>query len=168
MSLENVIVHKDTRNAMIMDFGMCLRVPFVTDAYSGTRRCLIRPQIRCGKPYYVSPEVYQSRDPFDGYAIDLWACSVMLFIMLVGCQPWDWPVPEDARFVAVAREGRLAEMLVDWGRTISPGAADLLQGMLREDPRDRLSLAQVEEHAWVCSEEVAGMPAPADEGWRIS
>jgi serine/threonine protein kinase len=42
--------------------------------------------VGCGTdPMYVAPEVFAGQ-AFDGAAIDLWAASVMLFVMLVGMQ----------------------------------------------------------------------------------
>jgi serine/threonine protein kinase len=124
----------------------------------------------CGKPNYISPEVIKSSEPFDGFAIDLWASAVILFIMLVGLPPWEFAREEDPRYRMVVRGG-LARMLNSWGREISPQASDLLQRMLREDPRERLSLEEVKDHDWVKYDEVRKSPPTLqhdamDEGWR--
>ena len=98
------------RQSVIIDLGMCLRIPYgngddgtVTDVSSGTLRRLIRPLIPCGKPNYISPEVLLSEGPFDGFAIDLWAAGVILFIMLVGLPPWEFARVEDPRYKLVSR-----------------------------------------------------------------
>jgi serine/threonine protein kinase len=172
MSLENILVD-EYRTAVVIDLGMCLKVPYddgetggVADVSAGTLRRLINPLIPCGKPNYISPEVLKSEVPFDGFAIDLWATAVMLFIMLVGLPPWEFAREEDPRFRMVARGG-LERMLRSWNREISPLAADLLQKMLREDPRQRLSLEEVKVHPWVLYEGGAAVPqAPGHEEWR--
>ena len=59
LSLENILVDGDC--CMIIDFGMCLRVPYndpatpgsPTDVTRGTTRRLIRPQGVCGKHNYM-------------------------------------------------------------------------------------------------------------------
>ena len=59
LSLENILVDGD--KCMIIDFGMCLRVPYndpktpgaVTDVTRGSNRRLIRPQGVCGKHNYM-------------------------------------------------------------------------------------------------------------------
>lgn len=59
LSLENILVDGD--KCMIIDFGMCLRVPYndhnspgnVTDVTRGKNRRLIRPQGVCGKHNYM-------------------------------------------------------------------------------------------------------------------
>ncbi|CAN0531716.1 unnamed protein product [Scytosiphon promiscuus] len=38
------------------------------------------PQGPCGKQLYISPEVLTSSSGFDGFAVDVWACGVMLFM----------------------------------------------------------------------------------------
>lgn len=171
MSLENILVD-DYKKSIVIDLGMCLRVPYdnddtVTDVSAGTMRRLILPQIPCGKPNYISPEVLKSEEPFDGFAIDLWATAVILFIMLVGLPPWEFAREEDPRYRMVVRGG-LTRMLRSWDREISAPAADLLQKMLREDPRQRLSLVEVQDHAWVTMQdaEAGSAGAAADEGWR--
>lgn len=59
LSLENILVDGD--RCLIIDFGMCLRVPYndgrrpgaVTDVTRGSTRRLIRPQGVCGKHNYM-------------------------------------------------------------------------------------------------------------------
>ena len=169
MSLENILVDEYKRS-VIIDLGMCLKVPYddedsVTDVSAGTLRRLMQPLIPCGKPNYISPEILKSEAPFDGFAIDLWATGVILFIMLVGLPPWEFAREEDPRYRMVVRGG-LERMLKSWDRAVSPEAADLLQKMLREDPRQRLSLIEIKDHPWVTYDETAVEPAAPNEGWR--
>ena len=64
---------------MVIDMGMCLRVP---EDIEGVRT-LIRAQGQCGKLTYMAPEVYADQD-FSGFAVDVWACGIILFILLCG------------------------------------------------------------------------------------
>lgn len=174
MSLENILVDEYKRS-VIIDLGMCLRVPYdeggdsVTDVSAGTLRRLIQPLIPCGKPNYISPEILKSEDAFDGFAIDLWAVGVILFIMLVGLPPWEFAREEDPRFRMVTKGG-LERMLKSWDRPVSPEAADLMQKILREDPRQRLSLIEIKDHPWVnMTEEDSNLrqqQQQGSEGWR--
>lgn len=174
MSLENLLVHKD--GALIIDMGMCLLIPDSGDPSTGISsalhplsvntsqtngstslpivsrrgrpRQLILPQGTCGKWIYMSPEIYQNSEPFDGYAVDMWAAGVILFLMLTGFPPWEKASPTDERFLYMTA-GYLVQMLTEWEIGLSSDALDLLQRMLFLDPKDRLCLDQVRAHPWM-------------------
>jgi serine/threonine protein kinase len=112
------------------------------------QRYLIRPQGTCGKWIYMSPEIYQNQQPFDGYAVDMWAAGVILFLMLTGFPPWERACQTDERFHYMTA-GYLVQMLTEWEIGLSSDAMDLLQRMLFIDPKDRLSLDQVRAHPWM-------------------
>lgn len=109
---------------------------------------MVTPQGTCGKWIYMSPEIYKNSAPFDGYAVDMWAAGVILFLMLMGFPPWDRACQTDERFKYMSA-GYLVQMLTEWEMGISPDAMDLLQRMLFLDPKDRLSLDQVRAHPWM-------------------
>ena len=146
---------------MIIDMGMCLRVPYndpknagrVTDVTRGSTRRLMKPQGVCGKHNYMSPEVMSNTEPFDGFAIDLWAAGVILYIMLTGFPPYDQASRTDQRFQLII-SGRLAEQLRNWDILLSDDAYDLMQKMLQLHPKQRLTLAQVLAHPWVTDDNV--------------
>jgi serine/threonine protein kinase len=180
MSLENLLVHKN--GALIIDMGMCLRIPFANDggnqlaasfdqlnvnggaaavaaqggvpvnplllAGRSRPRDLISPQGTCGKWIYMSPEIFKNKDPFDGYAVDMWAAGVILFLMLTGFPPWERACQTDERFRYMTA-GYMVQMLSEWEVGLSGDAMDLLQRMLFLDPKDRLSLDQVRAHPWM-------------------
>lgn len=168
LSLENILVDDD--NCLIIDFGMCLRVPYtsrqnpssIADVNNGVMRRLLRPQGTCGKHNYMSPEIFNNTSSFDGFAIDLWAAGVILYIMLTGFPPYDHATRADQRFEIIV-EGQLMDQLRTWEIELSEEAGELLQAMLRMNPRDRLSLEEVMNHPWVTNPEVIS-PSPASGG----
>lgn len=177
MSLENLLVHKDgaliidmgmcvripfddaavalsaSFNQMSMNGGDASPAagasssPLVVSS-RGRPRYLIRPQGTCGKWIYMSPEIFQNSAPFDGYAVDMWAAGVILFLMLTGFPPWERACQTDERFHYMT-SGYLVQMLTEWEIGLSSDAMDLLQRMLFLDPKDRLSLDQVRAHPWM-------------------
>uniref|UniRef100_A0A7S1VQJ0 Protein kinase domain-containing protein n=1 Tax=Grammatophora oceanica TaxID=210454 RepID=A0A7S1VQJ0_9STRA len=163
LSLENVLVDDD--RCMIIDMGMCLRIPYndslheghLTDVRQGSVRRLMRPQGTCGKHNYMSPEVAANIDCFDGFSIDLWAAGVILYIMLTGFPPYDQANVTDQRFELIVT-GRLMEQLRNWDINLSEEAGDLLQKMLQLEPRERLNLAEIFAHPWVVKDEVEPPP----------
>eukprot|EP00586_Coscinodiscus_wailesii_P015150 CAMPEP_0172508528 /NCGR_PEP_ID=MMETSP1066-20121228/212730_1 /TAXON_ID=671091 /ORGANISM="Coscinodiscus wailesii, Strain CCMP2513" /LENGTH=410 /DNA_ID=CAMNT_0013286539 /DNA_START=168 /DNA_END=1400 /DNA_ORIENTATION=- len=160
ISLENLIVHNGT--CIIMDYGMSLRVPYLdpttgrTDARADpttNQRLLITPQGTCGKWSYMSPEIMKNEEPFDGYAVDMWAAGVILFVMLTGFPPWDRPCRTDDRFRYMTG-GLLVELLTQWNCGLSADAMDLLQNMLWFHRENRLTLERVIGHPWVVNGDV--------------
>ena len=47
--------------------------------------CISKEKLRvfCGTPSYMSPEIVNKKD-YSGSAADVWACGVLLFVMLTG------------------------------------------------------------------------------------
>jgi serine/threonine protein kinase len=120
----------------------------------------MKPQGVCGKHNYMSPEVFANTEHFDGFAIDLWAAGVILYIMLTGFPPYDQASLTDQRFELIVT-GRLMEQLRNWDIFLSDEAGDLMQRMLLLNPRDRLTLAQIMSHPWVVNGP-AQPPPPAE------
>lgn len=166
LSLENILVDED--NCLVIDFGMCLRVPYshrrdrsaVSDVRHGGVRRLIKPMGTCGKHNYMSPEIFENSESFDGFAVDLWSAGVILYIMLTGFPPYDQATRADQRFEIIV-EGLLVNQLNEWDITLSEDAGRLLQNMLMENPRQRLTLGEVMNHPWVTNPDVTA-PPPAE------
>eukprot|EP00977_Amphora_coffeiformis_P012051 scaffold2974_cov181-Amphora_coffeaeformis.AAC.19 len=162
ISTQNILVDK-LGHCVLIDFGMCLRVPYpyqddyrgedVTDCSAGTTRRLIHCQTHCGKLRFMAPEMYKMLD-FDGLSVDLWSSGVVLFVLLTGRYPYGRPDENDPGFHDLLDDcyywdpKRIPQSL-SWGRAISPAALDLLRGIFRADPCERLTLAQVAEHPWL-------------------
>ena len=179
MSLENLLVHKDGALIIDMGMCLLLPLQDpasggavsmadlssmgnTTNTMNGAGgpaavvsgrmrpRFMVRPQGTCGKWIYMSPEIYQNSTPFDGYAVDMWAAGVILFLMLTGFPPWERACQTDERFKYMTA-GYLVQMLTEWELGLSSDAMDLLQRMLFIDPKDRLSLDQVRAHPWMAN-----------------
>jgi hypothetical protein len=150
LSPENIMMHDD--GCVVIDMGMCLRMPYkndlgaVVDVTKGHCRLLILPQGTCGKLPYMSPEVYANRVPFDGEAVDVWSCGVILFCILTGNRSYNHAHRSDPIFYWMTHG--LERLLSDWEVVLSPEGVSLLKGMLQVDPRDRLSLSEVLNHPW--------------------
>lgn len=153
LSPENLIL-KDG-NALIIDMGMCMQIPFVEEDDQRTpettpshskriRRRLLLPQGVVGKLPYMSPETYRN-ETFDGFAIDMWTAGTTLFFLLSGAK---YEHPFDPIFDAMTRD--LAGLLPHWGIDyLSPQCIDLMQRLITIDPRHRLTLEEALDHAWL-------------------
>lgn len=95
-----------------------------------------------GCPAYVSPEILRSGERYSGRAADMWSLGVVLYTMLVGRYPFN--DSEHASLFAKISRGRFG--LPD---TLSPRARCLVRSLLRRDPTERLSAADVLLHPWL-------------------
>ncbi|KAJ1281760.1 hypothetical protein BS78_04G330400 [Paspalum vaginatum] len=102
-----------------------------------------------GSPYYVAPEVLCKHY---GPEADVWTAGVIVYILLSGVPPF-WAETQQGIFDAVLR-GAIDFDSEPWP-SISGSAKDLIRGMLRSPPADRLTAHQVLCHPWICENGVA-------------
>lgn len=146
MSLENILYDFGNAQYIVIDFGMCLRMNTAPDGFSD-----ILKQPVCGKRNYISPEVIRQDASFNPALSDVWALGIILFIVLTGVPAVDAAIPTDDRYNMICAD-RLGEMLMHWGIDLSAEVVDLMQQILRPNPRDRLTLSQIIAHPWLRTE----------------
>ncbi|XP_010675716.2 calcium-dependent protein kinase 33 [Beta vulgaris subsp. vulgaris] len=105
-----------------------------------------------GSAYYVAPEVLRRRY---GKEIDIWSAGVMLYILLSGVPPF-WAETEKGIFDAIL-QGHIDFESKPWP-SISNGAKDLVKKMLTQDPKKRITAAQVLDHPWLRDGEASDKP----------
>jgi serine/threonine protein kinase len=155
LTLENVMLTRDKKRAVIIDFGMAKYILPRTQSPYGHHRA---PPLKrgAGKPLYVPPECYPDQTGvshrFDAFYGDLWSIGVLLFIMLTGSPPVDRAYPTCERYMMVCR-GEILKMLDSWDGQVpnlSECARDLITRLLIPDPPGmRLRLDEILEHPWV-------------------
>eukprot|EP00262_Sarcandra_glabra_P010769 TRINITY_DN261_c0_g1_i3.p1 TRINITY_DN261_c0_g1~~TRINITY_DN261_c0_g1_i3.p1 ORF type:complete len:545 (+),score=110.18 TRINITY_DN261_c0_g1_i3:114-1748(+) len=96
-----------------------------------------------GSAYYVAPEVLRRSY---GKEIDIWSAGVILYILLSGVPPF-WAETEKGIFDAIL-QGEIDFESAPWP-SISISAKDLVKKMLTQDPKRRITSAQVLEHPWI-------------------
>ncbi|XP_051519037.1 tribbles homolog 1 [Myxocyprinus asiaticus] len=94
-----------------------------------------------GCPAYVSPEVLNGGWSYSGKQADAWSLGVMLYTMLVGRYPFHDPDP--ATLFSKIRRGTYC-----LPEGLSLTARCLLRSLLRKDPSERLTAAEVLIHPW--------------------
>lgn len=76
IKLENILIDHSTHNIKIIDFGFSI--------FSPKDRLL---NVFCGTPSYMAPEIVQKKE-YSGSSVDIWACGIVLYVMLVGTFPF--------------------------------------------------------------------------------
>uniref|UniRef100_A0A8C7U0N1 calcium/calmodulin-dependent protein kinase n=1 Tax=Oncorhynchus mykiss TaxID=8022 RepID=A0A8C7U0N1_ONCMY len=133
---ENLLLASKSKGAAVKlaDFGLAIEVEGEQQAWFGF----------AGTPGYLSPEVLR-KDPY-GKAVDLWACGVILYILLVGYPPfWD---EDQHRLYQQIKAGAYDFPSPEWD-TVTPEAKDLINKMLTINPAKRITASEVLKHPWI-------------------
>ncbi|XP_023813933.1 calcium/calmodulin-dependent protein kinase type II subunit beta isoform X16 [Oryzias latipes] len=134
---ENLLLASKCKNAAVKlaDFGLAIEVQGDQQAWFGF----------AGTPGYLSPEVL--RKEAYGKPVDIWACGVILYILLVGYPPfWD---EDQHKLYQQIKAGAYDFPSPEWD-TVTPEAKNLINQMLTINPVKRITAQEALKHPWVC------------------
>jgi len=102
----------------------------------------------CGTPGYMAPEMFNNQG-YDAIKSDLWACGVIVFIMLAGFPPFQKPHLTDWWFQKL-NSGRHHLFWQAHSRThyFSRSFMDFINKLLCPDPAKRFTVADIIGHEW--------------------
>jgi len=102
----------------------------------------------CGTPGYMAPEMFNNQGN-DAVKSDLWACGVIVFIMLAGFPPFQKPHLNDWWFQKL-HSGRHHLFWQAHSRThyFSRIFMDFINKLLCPDPAKRFTVADIISHEW--------------------
>lgn len=96
----------------------------------------------CGTLTCMAPEMVRG-ERYAGPAVDIWSMGIALYCMLSGQLPFEGASEKELRRKII--RGQFALPL-----GVSEEARDLVSRMLTLDPERRISLDEIENHAWLC------------------
>ncbi|CDW54620.1 Pkinase domain containing protein [Trichuris trichiura] len=133
------VIHRDIKpenilidyhgNLKIADFGWSVHAP---SSMHGTM---------CGTLDYLPPEMVRHHKNFI-FPVDLWALGVLLYEFLVGSAPF-YSQKQEETF------RRIVNCSYKIPKSVSPGASDLIQSLIKLIPSSRLPLERVKAHPWI-------------------
>ena len=148
LKLENLLFD-DNFNLKIADFGYATSIRGKNG--SGKLHTIL------GTESYMAPEIHAGK-AYSGTAVDIFACGVILFIMLSGNPPF---LKADAKSDSYYKLFKTNEQLTFWtahsnhmteqlGREgfYSEEFMDLMNGMLAYNPQNRPTIEQIKAHPW--------------------
>lgn len=127
IKLENILVKTDTLTTTIIDFGCGTQIH--NNLYKDF----------AGTPQYYPPEYYMTKQYY-GLHATVWSLGITLYAMLCGRLPF-----------ASAHE--IVHLEPSWHgsfcRKISNSAKDLVEQMLKKQPKKRMQMNDIAKHKWL-------------------
>ena len=139
---ENVL-YDNSFNLKIADFGFAAPV----DGRDGSGYL----KTKLGTESYMAPEIH-ARKPYNGASVDLFACGIILFIMITQHPPFTKAEPSDP-FYRLLCANRADLFWKAHSKNKPEGFfnedfKNLITAMLQFDPSNRPSMADVKAHPW--------------------
>ncbi|XP_049535975.1 phosphorylase b kinase gamma catalytic chain, skeletal muscle/heart isoform isoform X3 [Anopheles darlingi] len=132
---ENILLD-DNLNVKITDFGFARVLKAGEKLYD-----------LCGTPGYLAPETLKCNmfEDAPGYSreVDIWACGVIMFTLLVGCPPF-WHRKQMVMLRNIM-EGKYSFTSPEWA-DISEDPKDLIRKCLVVDPTKRITVTEALKH----------------------
>lgn len=145
IKLENTLLDSSPKPLIkLCDFG-----------YSKHEKFQSAPGSRVGTPAYLAPEVIMTTkgSTYNGKIADIWSCGVVLYVMLTGSYPFERT--EDKKDPQRLQRMIQRILSVDYKFpqrvTISAELQDLFPKILNPDPEKRITIPEILEHPWFCT-----------------
>ncbi|KAL5251897.1 hypothetical protein ACHWQZ_G014882 [Mnemiopsis leidyi] len=135
---ENLLLSSKNKDAKIKlaDFGLSVEVSNEKTYWFGF----------AGTPGYLAPEVIK-KNPY-GKRVDLWACGVVLYILLAGYPPF-WDEDKYKMYEQIVH-GDYDYPSPEWDPVTSE-AKNLIDSLLSVDPEKRFSASDALRHPWIAN-----------------
>lgn len=154
---ENCMVERATRRLKIIDFGLSKHQHSAVTLGVGT-------------PDYMAPELLGRSDGnfaalherqighYDARACDVWAMGVLLYLIVTGQYPFE--DPRQPQNILATLQNIAAGKMRQFSCRLSNELMDLIKAMLTVDPKERITLQEIEKHPWMVLHAKTRKPSP--------
>lgn len=145
MKPENILLNEEYI-CKIVDFGFATEL----DGEDGNGLKSVN-----GTEGFMAPEIEEKKVPYDGKSVDLFACGVILFMMLAGEPPFLKTSQEDLFYRQIMEKSNLFWKVHKSDKPTGFFSDDfkaLFSSMVAYDLKERLSMADVIAHPWMQGE----------------
>lgn len=104
----------------------------------------------CGSPGYCAPECLSMDGSYDGKLADIWSLGVILYFLVSGRHPW-------GQISSQSMINKIQKGAFIIPSYLSEQCQNLISGIMRLNPNERLTLQQIMDHPWVKSANVDGL-----------
>ncbi|XP_037033962.1 calcium/calmodulin-dependent protein kinase type II subunit delta-like [Bradysia coprophila] len=141
LKAENILLTSKTKpsSIKIADFGLAVEVRGDERGWFGM----------AGTPLYMAPEILERYHY--GKPVDMWSCGVILYLLLIGDEPFVGRTENDLNKKIKAGVYHYPTSRKD---SISAEAKDFVKRMLTLNPDERITASEALKHPWIRQPEV--------------
>ena len=147
IKVENLLISRDGR-LKIADFGLSSNIRH------GTGR------VYCGTTDYMAPEVVRRTKHYRLEPADIWACGVVLVVMLTGEFPWE------EEKISADYDWRITSRRTPF-KSIDSAPLHLIRRILMEDADRRASICTIKRHHWFKKADNHSSPVVTSRGRQV-
>ena len=133
------IIHRDIKpeNALLSENSVSKLTDFGWSNYINDEN--EQRNTFCGTPIYLAPEMIQGTGHDE--RVDIWCIGCLMFELLVGRPPFSGPNKEGLMY-------NILKNKITYPNTLDDDAKDLIQQILKTDPKQRISLQDIIKHSF--------------------